>query len=119
MAKFDLAAVLGDVSKLDTGITPDGREQIEYIDIALIDPDPNNFYELTDIDELAASIELLGIQQPLRVRDEEDKPGRVMIVSGHRRRAALELLVKEGKEMYDHSQNGGKEKWERMKSIFL
>ena len=50
MAKFDLAAVLGDVSKLDTGITPDGREQIEYIDIALIDPDPNNFYELTDID---------------------------------------------------------------------
>ena len=100
MAKFDLAAVLGDVSKLDTGITPDGREQIEYIDIALIDPDPNNFYELTAIDELAASIELLGIQQPLRVRDEADKPGRVMIVSGHRRRAALELLVKEGKDKF-------------------
>lgn len=100
MAKFDLAAVLGDVSKLDTGITPDGREQIEYIDIALIDPDPNNFYELTSIAELAASIELLGIQQPLRVRDEADKPGRVMIVSGHRRRAALELLVKEGKDRF-------------------
>lgn len=100
MAKFDLAAVLGDVSKLDTGITPDGREQIEYIDIALIDPDPNNFYELTSISELAASIELLGIQQPLRVRDEADKPGRVMIVSGHRRRAALELLVKEGKDKF-------------------
>lgn len=100
MAKFDLAAVLGDVSKLDTGITPDGREQIEYIDIALIDPDPNNFYELTNIAELAASIELLGIQQPLRVRDEADKPGRVMIVSGHRRRAALELLVKEGKDRF-------------------
>lgn len=100
MAKFDLAAVLGDVSKLDTGITPDGREQIEYIDIALIDPDPNNFYELTNIAELAASIELLGIQQPLRVRDEADKPGRVMIVSGHRRRAALELLVREGKDKF-------------------
>lgn len=100
MAKFDLAAVLGDVSKLDTGITPDGREQIEYIDIALIDPDPNNFYELTNIAELAASIELLGIQQPLRVRAEADKPGRVMIVSGHRRRAALELLVKEGKDKF-------------------
>lgn len=100
MAKFDLAAVLGDVSKLDTGITPDGREQIEYIDIALIDPDPNNFYELTNIAELAASIELLGIQQPLRVRDEADKHGRVMIVSGHRRRAALDLLVKEGKDKF-------------------
>lgn len=100
MPKFDLAAVLGDVSKMDTGLNPDTREQIEYIDISLIDPDPNNFYELTDIDELAANIELIGIQQPLRVRAEEDNPGRVMVVSGHRRRAALELLVKEGKTQF-------------------
>ncbi len=100
MPKFDLASVLGDVSKLDTGLNPDTREQIEYIDISLIDPDPNNFYELTDIDELAANIELIGLQQPLRVRAEKDNPGRVMVVSGHRRRAALELLVKEGKSQF-------------------
>lgn len=100
MPKFDLASVLGDVSKLDTGINPDAREQIEYIDISLVDPDPNNFYELSEIDKLAANIELLGLQQPLRVRAEEDQPGRVMIVSGHRRRAALELLVKEGKDQF-------------------
>lgn len=100
MAKFDLASVLGDVSKLDTGLNRDAREQIEYIDISLIDPDPKNFYELTSIEELAANIELIGIQQPLRVRAEEDKPGRVMVVSGHRRRAALELLVNEGKSQF-------------------
>ena len=102
MAKtgFDLASILGDVSKLDTGLQPDGREQIEYIDLSLIDPDPNNFYEMTDIEELAANIELLGLQQPLRVRPNPDKPGRLIIVSGHRRRAALELLVGEGKTQF-------------------
>lgn len=102
MAKtgFDLASILGDVSKLDTGLQAEGREQIEYIDLSLIDPDPNNFYAMTDIEELAANIELLGLQQPLRVRPNPDKPGRLIIVSGHRRRAALELLVGEGKTQF-------------------
>lgn len=100
MAKFDLASVLGDVSKLDTGITPEGREQIEYIDLNLIDSDPNNFYELTGLDALAANIELLGLQQPLRVRPNPEQPGRWIIVSGHRRRAAMELLAKEGKDKF-------------------
>lgn len=92
---FDLASMLQDVSNLDTG-----REQIEYIDIALIDQDPNNFYQLSRVEELAANIELLGLQQPIRVRDNPDQPGRVIIVSGHRRRAALQLLVDEGKEQF-------------------
>lgn len=100
MAEFDLAAVLKNVSKLDTGLKPEGREQIEYIDIGLIDPDPNNFYALDGIEELAANIELLGLQQPLRVRAAADRPGRVTIVSGHRRRAALELLAREGKTQF-------------------
>lgn len=102
MAKtgFDLASILGDVSKLDTGLQPDGREQIEYIDLSLIDPDPNNFYEMRGIDELASNIELLGLQQPLRVRPNPDKPGRYIVVSGHRRRAALELLVGDGKTQF-------------------
>ena len=95
MAKFDLASVLSDVSKLDTG-GPNGREQIDYIPLELIDPDPNNFYELSEVAELAANIELIGLQQPLRVRTNPDQPEHVMIVSGHRRRAALELLVKDG-----------------------
>lgn len=94
---FDLADILKDVSKLDTAQEA-GREQIEYIDIALIESDPGNFYALTQLDELAANIETVGLQQPLRVRASEQDPQRVVIVSGHRRRAALSKLVKEGRE---------------------
>lgn len=94
---FDLAAVLGSVSNLDTGANA-SREQIEYIDIDLIDVDERNFYEMTGIEDLAANIQLVGLQQPLRVWDGED--GHVIIMSGHRRRAALQLLVDEGLEQF-------------------
>lgn len=94
----DIAAMLGkqfaDVPKSDTS----GREQIRYIDIDLIDDDPNNFYALDCLDELAANIELCGLQQPIRVRASES--GRYIIVSGHRRRAALRKLVEDGQAKY-------------------
>lgn len=95
MAEFNLADILKNVPKMDTG--NDGREQIEYIDLENIDPDPRNFYELSGLEELAANIELLGLQQPLRVRDNPDAEGHVIVVSGHRRRAALAVLVDDGK----------------------
>ena len=91
---FDLGAALKDVSKLGTN-----REQIEYIRLDLIDEDPNNFYQLSDIDQLAANIELCGLQQPIRVRPIPDTD-RYMIVSGHRRRKAIELLVKDDPERW-------------------
>lgn len=90
---FNLAAALGAVPDLGTIST--GREQIEYIDIDRIDDDPNNFYELSGLDELAANIELCGLQQPIRVRAVEG--GRFVIVSGHRRRAAIRKLVEDGR----------------------
>ena len=99
MSKLDLGELLANnnpfqnVPNLGTV-----REQIEYINLALIDSDPNNFYELSDIDQLAANIELCGLQQPIRVRVNPDDPNRVIIVSGHRRRAAIEKLVQEGRE---------------------
>lgn len=96
--KFDLGeltrALAGDVPESGT----EGREQIEYIDIDLIDSDPGNFYELRDIPDLAGDIETVGLQQPLLVRPGED--GHVVLISGHRRRAALQLLVDEGKEQF-------------------
>lgn len=92
---FDLAAALGAVSELNTGA--EGREKLKYIDLALIHPDPDNFYSLDGVEELAGNIELIGLQQPLRVRPDLEHEGEYIIVSGHRRRAAIELLVKEGK----------------------
>lgn len=96
--KFDLGeltrALAGDVPESGT----ESRDQIEYIDIDLIDSDPGNFYELRDIPDLAGDIETVGLQQPLLVRPGED--GHVVLISGHRRRAALQLLVAEGKEQF-------------------
>lgn len=85
-----------EVFKLDTS----QREQIEYIDIDKIDGDARNFYELSGLEALAANIELCGLQQPIRVRTSPNKPSRVIIVSGHRRKAALQMLVDEGKEQF-------------------
>ena len=96
--KFDL----GELTRALAGDVPDpgteGRDQIEYIDIGLIDSDPGNFYDLRDIPDLAGDIETVGLQQPLLVRPGED--GHVVLISGHRRRAALQLLVDEGKEQF-------------------
>lgn len=89
---FDLTSVLAGVSSLDTGV---GKKQIEYIDLDRLHPDPNNFYELKGIEELAGNIELLGLQQPVLVRKVADG---YMIVSGHRRTAALRMLVEDGRE---------------------
>lgn len=75
-----------------------GKEQLEYIQLEKLDQDPNNFYSLEGIDELAGNIELIGLQQPLRVRAESD--GRYTIVSGHRRRAAIMLIQDGGSEQF-------------------
>lgn len=84
---FDLGAMLADVSKSDT------REQIEYIPLENLESDPNNFYQLSGVEDLASNIALCGVQQPIRVRPGQS--GHYIIVSGHRRRAALESLAKE------------------------
>lgn len=73
------------------------REQSVYIDIDKLVSDERNFYELSDIDGLVRNIELIGLQQPIRVREAD---GKYRIVSGHRRRAALQKLVDEGKEQF-------------------
>ena len=92
--KFDMGdfakALAQPVSESGTG-----RAQIEYIDIDLLDSDPNNFYRLNDIPELADSIATIGLQQPILVRAGEN--GHVVIVSGHRRAAAIRLLLEDGR----------------------
>ena len=92
---FDLGAMLASVSDSDTG-----REQIEYIPLVDLQSDPNNFYQLSHLDELADNIATCGLQQPLRVRPDPDGNGKYIIVSGHRRRAAVEILAKENMEKW-------------------
>ncbi len=83
-SKFNLAEVLGDtVSKLNT-------MQVREIPLDQLEENPDNSYVQTGIDELAESIEVIGLQQPLVVVPVED--GRFRILAGHRRRNALEKL---------------------------
>lgn len=92
--KFDL----GELSRALSGPVPEsgtGREQIEYIDVDLLDSDPGNFYRLSDLNDLASNIATIGLQQPIRVRGGEN--GHAVIVSGHRRAAAIRKLVEEGR----------------------
>ena len=92
MSKFEIGAfaksVGAAVSKLDT------REQLQYIDIDLLDESADNFYALSDLQPLADSIAMDGLQQPLVVTPGEG--GRYTVLSGHRRRAAVKMLLGEG-----------------------
>lgn len=86
---FDLAEMLKSVSNLNT------REQIEYLPFDLLDPDPDNFYSIDGLNELADSIATVGLVHPLRVRQNGE---RFTITSGHRRRAAIQLLIDSGED---------------------
>lgn len=84
--KFDLAALMGEaVSKSDTG-----EMRVQQIPLAEIEENENNSYAQNDIDELAESINVIGLQQPLVVRRKTE--GGYLLLAGHRRRNALALL---------------------------
>lgn len=51
---------------------------IREIPLESILPNPDNFYQLRDLDALADSIALSGLQQPLVVTPSPDKPGKFM-----------------------------------------
>ena len=91
MKPFNIAQVLA-----DAGVNNDtsARKQIEYISIGQIESDPGNFYDLPKLEELANSISIIGLQEPVVVRPVED--GRYRIISGHRRTAALRILIDRG-----------------------
>ena len=84
--KFNLAELMGEaVSKSDTG-----EMRVEQIPLAEIEENENNSYAQTGIDELAESIKVIGLQQPLVVRCKPE--GGYLLLAGHRRRNALALL---------------------------
>ena len=87
-------------------------EQIVRIPLEMIDPNPDNFYSLEGLEDLAANIELVGLLDALRVRPaslehvarepaRRDEGGRYIVVSGHRRRAACMMIRDGGNPMFD------------------
>ena len=69
-------------------------EQIVYIDIENLETNPKNFYGLRDVDALAGLIAVSHLVEPLTVTEKAD--GKYMIISGHRRRAAVQKLLDDG-----------------------
>lgn len=62
--KFNLAELMDEtVSKSNIG-----EMRVEQIPLAEIEENENNSYSQNDIDELAESIKVIGLQQPLVVR---------------------------------------------------
>ena len=70
------------------------EEQIVYLDIDQLETNPKNFYGLRDVDALAGLIAVSHLVEPLTVIKKDD--GKYTIISGHRRRAAVQKLLDDG-----------------------
>lgn len=101
--KFNLAALVPEMEAVSNSDTP----RITMIPIAELRPNGGNFYDTSNIDDLADSIELNGLLEPLCVFRRGQGTGSYVIFSGHRRFKALRLL-------YEKS---GFEKWTEVPCI--
>lgn len=88
--------------QLDAAITKDMKsaafdsfiDNIKMIDVTEIIPSDKNFYEMSAIELLADDIEREGLKHNLVVA-KDPSTGCYEVKSGHRRLAAIELLIKE------------------------
>lgn len=101
--KFNLAALVPEMEAVSNSDTP----RITMIPIAELRPNCGNFYDTSNFEDLADSIELNGLLEPLCVFRRGQGTGHYVIFSGHRRYKALRLL-------YEKS---GFEKWTEVPCI--
>ena len=101
--KFNLAALVPEMEAVSNSDTP----RITMIPITELRPNGGNFYDTSNFEDLADSIELNGLLEPLCVFRRAQGTGSYVIFSGHRRYLALRLL-------YEKS---GFEKWTEVPCI--
>lgn len=101
--KFNLAALVPEMEAVSNSDTP----RITMIPITELRPNGGNFYDTSNFEDLADSIELNGLLEPLCVFRRWQGTGHYVIFSGHRRFKALRLL-------YEKS---GFEKWTEVPCI--
>lgn len=94
--QFDLSTMMGVVSDLDTISGP----QVKMILLEDILDNKANFYTVDKeaLKPLADSIAMDGLQQYPVVMVHPDKEGKYLLLSGHRRCAAIRQLVDDGRE---------------------
>lgn len=86
--KFNLAALVPEMEAVSNSDTP----RITMIPINELRPNGGNFYDTSNFEDLADSIELNGLLEPLCVFRRGQGTGSYVIFSGHRRFKALRLL---------------------------
>lgn len=101
--KFNLAALVPEMEAVSNSDTP----RITMIPITELRPNGGNFYDTSNFEDLADSIELNGLLEPLCVFRRGQGTGSYVIFSGHRRFKALRRL-------YEKS---GFEKWTEVPCI--
>lgn len=101
--KFNLAALVPEMEAVSNSDTP----RITMIPITELRPNGGNFYDTSNFEDLADSIELNGLLEPLCVFRRGQGTGHYVIFSGHRRFKALRRL-------YEKS---GFEKWTEVPCI--
>lgn len=90
---FDLAALAREAMGADAPVSE--LDTVQEISAARITPNAANFYEMTDLEELAASIELVGLMTPIQVKP-AGVPLEYVIIDGERRfRALTQVLGRE------------------------
>lgn len=95
--KFNLAALVPEMEAVSNADTP----RITMIPITELRPNGGNFYDTSNIDDLADSIELNGLLEPLCVFRRAQGTGSYVIFSGHRRYLALHLLYKKDRARWN------------------
>lgn len=86
--KFNLAALVPEMEAVSNSDSP----RITMIPITELRPNGGNFYDTSNFEDLADSIELNGLLEPLCVFRRGQGTGSYVIFSGHRRYKALRLL---------------------------
>lgn len=101
--KFNLAALVPEMEAVSNSDSP----RITMLPITELRPNGGNFYDTSNFEDLADSIELNGLLEPLCVFRRGQGTGHYVIFSGHRRYKALRRL-------YEKS---GFEKWTEVPCI--
>ena len=92
MAKLKLNSAIMD--DLKAAASDSFIDSLKMLEVEQIIPNEGNFYEMTEIEELADDIERQGLMSVLVVTEDN---GEFHLVSGHRRLAAVKLLIDDGR----------------------
>lgn len=95
--KFNLAALVPEMEAVSNSDTP----RITMIPITELRPNGGNFYDTSNFEDLADSIELNGLLEPLCVFRRAQGTGSYVIFSGHRRYKALHALYQKDRARWN------------------